>query len=246
MTGGAASVVASLGGATAGTVDDPTGTNNAAVQFSWPAGVVAASGALFVADAGAHVIRRLRPQGDAYLVDTFQGVANTSGALDDTDGNAATLGARFNEPRGLAAFGNYLFVTETQNFRIRRIDLTTRDVVTVAGGNYGRADGTGQSARFGYPEWIAVDGAGVLYVSNRDPDYYSGIFDTGLVRRIAGALTATSPSGTTVTTIGGDITGVRGVKVGALPSRLNDVYGLAFTPKGDLAVVSENSVLVLR
>lgn len=246
--GGGATIVDQIGGTSMGAVDDPTGANNAAVQFAGPSGVaVAPDGTIYVSDERQELIRRIRRLSGAYAVDTFQGAQNVSTVVEDQDGNPATLNARFSSPKGLAISGNFLFVVDTANTRIRRIDLTTRDTITVAGGGIGRVDGPGNVAKFGFPEWIAVDGAGVLYVSNNDDDIYNSYEDGGFVRMVKGALTATAASGTTVSTLAGEMMlASRGVKTGALPARLNSVVALGLTAKGDLAVVSENSLLFIR
>ncbi len=54
-----------------------------------------------------------------------------SGNAGFTDGSAAT--AEFNRPQGLAFMGNTLFVADTDNQRIRAINLATMSVTTVAG-----------------------------------------------------------------------------------------------------------------
>jgi thiol-disulfide isomerase/thioredoxin/DNA-binding beta-propeller fold protein YncE len=61
-----------------------------------------------------------------------------SGQAGFVDGNAAS--AEFNRPQGLAFIGNALYVADTDNQRIRKIDLATQTVSTVAG-NGTRGDG---------------------------------------------------------------------------------------------------------
>jgi hypothetical protein len=41
--------------------------------------------------------------------------------------------ARFNRPQGVTLAGNILYVTDTENHLIRRVDLSTQQVETIAG-----------------------------------------------------------------------------------------------------------------
>ena len=60
-----------------------------------------------------------------------------SGVAGRSDGDFAT--AQFNQPQGMALGGNELFVADTENHEIRRVDLAGRKVATVAGtGQQGR------------------------------------------------------------------------------------------------------------
>jgi thiol-disulfide isomerase/thioredoxin len=54
-----------------------------------------------------------------------------SGAVGQADGDFAT--AQFNQPQGMALRGALLFVADTENHLIRRVDLDARQVTTVAG-----------------------------------------------------------------------------------------------------------------
>lgn len=60
-----------------------------------------------------------------------------------------------------------MYVADSANQTIRSIDLTTREVKTIAGkaGVPGAADGVGTAATFNKPAGVAVDGKGKLYVA---------------------------------------------------------------------------------
>ena len=111
-----------------------------------------ADGSLFVADRANHVIRRI-PPADQGSVETLAG----NGQAGSRDGVGNT--AQFNRPSGVAldARGG-LWVTDTGNHSIRRIDLTTQEVTTIAGvsGEPGFGDGQGTAARFRSPSGIAI------------------------------------------------------------------------------------------
>lgn len=103
--------------------------------------------------------------------------------------------ARFGDAWGLTVHNGYLYVCDSGNRTIRRIDLSTREVTTYAGttGVQGFADGTGLAATFTNPLGIVSDGT-YLYVS-----------DGTKIRRI-------NPANAQVTTIAG--TGVNGTTDG--------------------------------
>ena len=54
-----------------------------------------------------------------------------SGVTGQADGDFAT--AQFNQPQGLALRGNLLYVADTENHAIRKVDLSARKVTTIAG-----------------------------------------------------------------------------------------------------------------
>ncbi len=112
-----------------------------------------ARGTLFVSDAANHVIRRVQP-GPSGRVDTLAG----TGSPGSNDGAANT--ATFNYPQGIALDNHgYLWVVDSGNHTIRRINLTAGTVETIAGnaGNPGWQDGTGTAARFYSPAGIALE-----------------------------------------------------------------------------------------
>ncbi|MEZ5316400.1 MAG: thioredoxin-like domain-containing protein [Vicinamibacterales bacterium] len=94
-----------------------------AARFQHPLGIVAAGGRLFVADTYNHKIRTVDPKTGA--VHTFAGTGEPGRA----DGPRAA--ATFYEPGGLTATADALFVADTNNHAIRRINLADGRVDTV-------------------------------------------------------------------------------------------------------------------
>src|SRR5262249_8570078 len=112
-----------------------------------------ARGTVYASDAGNHVIRRVQP-GPNGVVDTLAG----SGVTGSRDG--AGPEAAFNNPQGMALDGRgHLWVVDTGNHTLRKIDLVTGDVATVAGtaGVPGFTDGNGNAAKFRSPVGIAIE-----------------------------------------------------------------------------------------
>jgi sugar lactone lactonase YvrE/pimeloyl-ACP methyl ester carboxylesterase len=142
-----AGVVTTLAGS-AGNSGSADGTGSAA-RFDYPDGVaVDSAGNVFVADTSNNTIRKVTSSG---VVTTLAGSAG-----------------RFNSPQGVAvdSAGN-VFVADTYNNTIRKV--TPAGVVTTIGGVagvMGGADGLGSSAIFDFPDGIAVDSAGNLYVAD--------------------------------------------------------------------------------
>ena len=77
--------------------------------------------------------------------------------------------ARFSSPQDVAvdSSGN-VYVGDTWSHSIRKI-TPGRVVTTIAGtGSGGDYDGTGTAAQFTYPEGVAVDSSGNVYVADTD------------------------------------------------------------------------------
>jgi len=187
--GGSASMSTLAG--SLGTSGSADGTGTAA-SFSYPVGIaVDARGNLYVADTDNSTIRKITSAG---VVSTLAGTAGTVGSADGTG-----LAASFEYPEGIAvdASGN-LYVADSGNSTIRKI--TPANVVsTLAGtaGTVGSADGTGSAASFDYPEGIAVDASGNLYVADTYNSTIRKITPAGGVSTIAGtAGTQDSTDGT--------------------------------------------------
>jgi sugar lactone lactonase YvrE len=85
------------------------------------------------------------------------------------DGDAAVF-AELNSPLGVTvdSAGN-IYIADTTNDRIRKVDASTGNINTVAGNGTGGYSGDGSaatSAKLGYPWGVAVDSAGNIYISD--------------------------------------------------------------------------------
>jgi sugar lactone lactonase YvrE len=207
-TGGVVSTFAGVSAVVG--ANDNTGSS---ATFRGPTNIVAdASGNLFIADTGNHMIRRVTPAG---VVTTFAGQAQTAGSA---NGNGTA--ARFNGPTGLAidSTGN-IFVADTGNSIIRKIS-PAGVVTTVAGtaGSTGSTNGTGTAARFRLPAALAVTTTGILYVA-----------DTGnyTIRRIV-------LSSGAVTTLAGSAGNIGTTEGAGTAARFGLVYGLGVDSSGSI------------
>lgn len=157
---------------------DASGT---AARFNMPSGLAAdAAGYLYVADTANGAIRKIAPGGD---VSTLAGSAGRQGSA---DGIGAA--AQFDHPGAVAADaeGN-VFVADTANHTIRKIS-PAGEVTTLAGlaDQRGSTDGVGHAARFAYPNGIAVDAGGSVYVADTLNHTIRKINPGGLVSTVAG------------------------------------------------------------
>src|SRR6266496_4278817 len=173
---GAVTTLAGLAGIT-GNAD---GTGSAA-RFSNPEGVATdSSGNVYVGDTYNNTIRKISPAG---VVTTLAGLAG-SGGSDDGTGSAA----RFYLPVGMAtdSSGN-VYVADTFNYTIRKIS-PAGVVTTLAGlaGFPGSDDGTGSAARFSFPEGVATDSSGNVYVADTSNHTIRKITPAGVVTTLAG------------------------------------------------------------
>lgn len=191
--------VTTLAGPTLGGAGWVDGAGSTA-RFSNPRGVTLVTepsgiDALFVADGGNHVIRRISPLVGAVTVSTVAG----DGVQGETDGSGAV--ARFRYPMGISAapidqgsFGLYV----TDNNHVRLIAFVadgsptqkgSYNVLTLAGGSAsGYTDGDGNVAQFSLPYGITAVGSGsgaTLYVADagnaviRKVDVPGGALHTG-------------------------------------------------------------------
>ncbi|MEI6712999.1 MAG: immunoglobulin domain-containing protein [Verrucomicrobiota bacterium] len=212
-------VVTTLAGS-AGFSGTANGTGSAA-RFNKPEGLsVDKDGNVIVADWGNHAIRKVTPAG---VVTTIAGTPGTSG-----DVNATGSAARFNGPENLVVDGDgTIYVVEGYNSKVRKISASGV-VTTLAGGQFGAADGIGTAAQFSFGGGIVLDKNKNVYVSDVLNHTIRKITPTGVVTTIAG-----SP-------------GVAGIADGVGPrARFKQVYGMAIDATGNLYVADGFSSLTV-
>lgn len=205
-----------------------------AALIASPYGVaVDTAGNLYFSDTRNQIIRKVSTTG------TITRIAGTGVQGYGGDGGNA-VDALLNLPTGLAvdAAGN-IYVADTQNHRIRKI-TTDGKIATVAGTGQPNMTGDGKvatDAALNFPEAVALDSAGSLYIS-----------DT-LNQRIR----KVSSAGIITTYVGSGVQGFRGDGGAATAAQLNYPRGLYVDASGVLyfvdslnsriRVVTENGVI---
>jgi len=141
----------------AGTAGAANGIGTVAT-FNGPVAITTDGTDLYVTDFTGNLIRKIVIANQ--LVSTFAG-SGTAGSANGV-GTAAT----FNGPIGITTDGTNLYVTERFGHLIRKIEIATQIVSTLAGsGDYGSDDGIGTAATFTQPYGITTDGTN-LYVAD--------------------------------------------------------------------------------
>ncbi len=162
--------------------------------FDDPAGITITDGALYLCDDDNHTIRKIMLDGGQ--VSTFAGDVDTPGTL---DGDGTT--AQFDNPQGITTDGTSLFVADTDNHTIRRIDIASGGVTTLAGtaGTSGNDDGDGTAATFDRPAGITTDGTNLYVADQYNHTIRKIVIASGEVTTFAGsgiAGTVDDPEGT--------------------------------------------------
>lgn len=86
------------------------------------------------------------------------------------DGGPATRATLYG-PMGLALDENYLYIVESMGRRVRRVNLKTGVIMTIAGGDprcVQKENASPKSGCLGYPQRVAVDSHGDVYVTDED------------------------------------------------------------------------------
>jgi sugar lactone lactonase YvrE len=191
-----------------------------------------AAGDLFIADTGNCVIRRVDATG--ILAGVIMTVAGNGSCGYDVDGVPATS-AGLGNPQGLAldAAGD-LFIADTDDNRIRRVDASSRLIATVIGdGNaaYTGDSGPATAAEVNQPTGVLVDSSGDLYVVDNG---------NNVIRFVSAA------TGVITTRVGNGTSGFSGDGGPAGSAELSAPAGAAFDSAGNLFIADTDNDVVRR
>lgn len=158
----------------AGSVNTAEALPTSPVSFNRPYGITTDGSFLYIADSVNNMIRKV-DLASPYAVTTLAG-SGIAGSLDSTDGTGKT--ATFYYPTAITVYGNYLYVADTGNNMIRRVEKNTGVVDQKVGSTTGVAGSVDSAvaadARFNKPTGITTDGTN-LYVTD---------FNNHTIRRI--------------------------------------------------------------
>ncbi len=144
------------------------------------------AGNLYIADTGNHRVRKVNAAG------VIATVAGTGESGYNGDGGRAAA-ARLYNPEGVALDGaGNLYIADRLNNRVRKVDAAGI-IATVAGsGRYGYSGdgGPATAARLRWPEGVALDGAGNLYIADKNSHRIRKVDAAGVIFTVAGNGTA--------------------------------------------------------
>ena len=150
-------------------------------QLNFPRSVALdAAGNLYIADYENFRIRKVDPSG---AISTFAGTGTRGFAGDGGPAAQARLG--YTEGITVDADGN-LYIADTENFRIRKVDPSGAISTFAGSGEKGYAGDGGPAveAKLNFPKGMAVDTAGILYVA--DSMRIRKVDSSGTISTIAG------------------------------------------------------------
>ena len=233
----------------AGTIRRAAGTGIAGLGIAGPFGFPAAlssldhpqnvaadaKGDVFIADTYNNRVVKVTPQGQVVTV-AGDGAAGYSG-----DGRLAAF-AELNSPTGVAVDANgNLYIADSANNVIRRVDAKTGIITTVAGdvaadkandglGGFSGDGGPATSAQLDDPQGVAVDGAGDLFIADTFNNAVREVTPAGTITTVVNAAPAaggTPPAG--------------GESSGKAPtaSKLNTPYGIAIDPSTSTIYIAD-------
>ena len=183
------------------------------------------AGNLYIADAGNRRIRKVTPGG---IIST---VAGTGLEGFSGDGGPAT-NARLNRPTSVLFTGGNLYIADSSNQRIRRVN-SEGTITTVAGNGaigFSGDGGPATSASLMFPLGMAVDSLGNLYFADGD---------NNRIRRV-------SLSGVITTVVGNGAGLFAGDQGPAVAASLNIPYDVAFDAAGNLFIADAGNNRVRR
>jgi sugar lactone lactonase YvrE len=159
-------------------------SNATSARLSYPAGLAAGHGVLYISDHGSDAIQALTLSNGSLSTIAGDGEPGytPSGGLADR--------SELDGPTAIALEGERLLVADTGNLRLRSIDLVNSTVRTVAGnGTLGSSSSTGmaRSVQLSVPSSVAVSSSGVLYIADTGDGLVQAVdLQNGRIKLLAG------------------------------------------------------------
>jgi sugar lactone lactonase YvrE len=151
------------------------------------------TGAIYLADTRNFRVRRIGSDG---VIDTVVGAGMAGFAGDGGPPAAALLKFQMAsdnpEPGGALAIDDQdrLYIADTENQRIRRVDFAANTIETVAGNGTAGFSGDGgpaTDASVAWPRDVALDGGGRLYIADTDNHRVRVVdLETGVINTVVG------------------------------------------------------------
>jgi large repetitive protein len=187
------------------------------------------AGNLYICDSGNNAVRMVSAA--TGVISTVAGIGSQPGYSGD---GGQAINANLSHPNGLAFDGDhFLYISDTGNNVIRRVDMSTGIITTVVGNGTAGFAGDGGSATAGmlnYPWGIALGGDGSLYIAD---------LSNNRIRRV-------SPAGTLSTVAGSGIEGFGGDGGPATQAMLNVPAAVAVDVAGNMYIADSGNQLVRK
>ena len=200
-------------------------------RLNYPFGAhLDSSGNLFIADTYNHRIRKVNPKTGIITTVAGDGVKGFSG-----DGGPATS-AKLRYPFSLYVDSRAnIFIADTYNYRIRKVDGTTGIITTVVGDGHKRLKGDGGPATDASVDMVydvAVDNVGNLFFADTGNEVIRKVdATTGIIDTVAGQ---------------GNISGYSGDGGLATNASLNGPTGVAVDSAGNLYIADSSNHVVRK
>ncbi len=153
-------------------------------SLAGPSGVAYdTAGNLFITDTYNHRVRVVRASDGIILTLAGDGTPNFSGD------NGSSLKAEVNTPEGVRVYNNAVYFADSGNNRIRKIDLATLTITTVAGNGknaYSGDGGKATAASLSLPLNMNFDTAGNMYIADTDNSVVRKVDTNGIISTFAG------------------------------------------------------------
>ncbi|MBS1911311.1 MAG: choice-of-anchor D domain-containing protein [Bacteroidetes bacterium] len=148
-----------------------------------PSAVVSDGDLLYIVESAGHRIRRVNMQSGIITTIAGTGAPGNSG-----DGGPANI-ALLTNPSGIALDGQMLYIADYGNHRVRRVDMSTGLINTVAGtgaSGFSGDDGLGTRAELSFPSALAVGNGGLFICDQGNNRVRFFDFKTNIITTVAG------------------------------------------------------------
>ncbi|MDR3751823.1 MAG: choice-of-anchor D domain-containing protein [Terracidiphilus sp.] len=203
-----------------------TGSSAITSELDEPHGLaVDSSGNIYIADQGNCAIRKVSNG----AITTVAGTGDCSVYVNGSTPTTTWLDG----PEGVALYGSDLYIADTWNAVIRKLDLSANTITIVAGGGtggYSSASGPATSASLSYPAYVSVDSTGNLYFTE------FGYHD---IRKV-------DTTGTISTVAGTGSKGYTGDGSAATAATLYEPQGIALDSTGNLYIADEYNYVIRK
>lgn len=225
---GATGIISTIAGTgTMGYSGDGGPATNA--ELNSPSGIcIDATGNILFTENGSGTVRKINTAG---IITTIAGTG-TNGT--SADGGIATA-SELNKPDGVAVdnSGN-IYVADVNSYRVRKIDITSNTISTIAGdGTFGYSGDGGpatEATLFNTTD-ITLDGSGNVYLSDASNHILRKVSSTGTISTIAGS---------------GGSSGYSGDGGPAVDAMLNGPTGVYFHSSGNSLFFADGGNNVVR